>query len=317
MEQVQSIQKPFQVLLYYKFHPIEEPETFTNEHRDFCQKHNLVGRILIGKEGINGTCAGLPEDIEAYKSYVRSKNGFEDMWFKEHAVEKLPLQKLKVQYKPEIVALGKGVDMSQTGKFLSPEEFHKMAEQSLHDDSIVLFDGRNEIESRVGKFKNAIAPKVRFFRELKGEIKKKDYDSLKNKKVLTYCTGGIRCEKATALLKEEGFQDVYQLEGGIYNYLQHYPNGYFDGTCFVFDDRMQITIDGKNAENGDRAPEHKIISQCEFCNKKSNRIVNDERQTIRYLRICCVECDKVHDVSRIRYGNGRKDELLKEISTGN
>jgi UPF0176 protein len=312
-----AIDRPYQVLLYYKFHPIENPEEFTNEHREFCQKNNLVGRILIGKEGINGTCAGLPDGISAYKSYVHSKKGFEDMWFKEHGVEKLPLQKLKVQHKPEIVALGKDVDMKKTGKFLSPEEFHEMAKQSLTDDSIVLFDGRNEIESRVGKFRNAVAPKVRFFRELKEEIKKKDYESLKNKKVLTYCTGGIRCEKATALLREEGFENVYQLHGGIYNYLKHYPNGLFDGTCFVFDDRMQITIDKDNAENGDKAPEHKIISCCEFCNRKSNRIVNDERRAIRYLRICCVECDKAHDISRIRYGNGRKDELLNELSTGN
>ncbi len=315
MKPTPNVLKPYRVLLYYKFHPIENPEQFTSEHREFCQKHRLVGRILIGKEGINGTCAGLPKDIEAYKRYVHSKKGFEDLWFKEHAVDKLPLQKLKVQFKPEIVALGTEVDMGKTGKFLSPEEFHQMVGQSLHDDSIVIMDGRNEIEARVGKFKNAIVPKVRFFRELKGEIKKKEYEPLKSKKILTYCTGGIRCEKATALLKEEGFADVYQLHGGIYNYLKRYPNGHFDGTCFVFDDRMQIAIDGDEAVEGKDIPEHKVISHCEFCSKKSNRIINDERESIRYLRICCVECDKKHDVSRIRFGNERKDEALKGIST--
>ncbi len=306
--------KPYRVLLYYKFHPIEAPEKFTNEHREFCQKYNLVGRILIGKEGINGTCAGLPADIETYKQFVHSSPGFEDMWFKEHAVEKLPLQKLKVQLRPEIVALGKDVDMGKTGKYLSPPEFHQMAEKSLVDDDIIVLDARNEIEARVGKFKNAIVPKVRFFRELKDEVKKEGYNKIKKKKVLMYCTGGIRCEKASALLKEEGFNEVYQLKGGIYNYLKHYPNGLFEGTCFVFDDRMQITVDGNQAENGDKAPEHKIISHCEFCAKKSNRIINDERVSIRYLRICCEECDKKLDISRIRYGNERKDELLKEIS---
>lgn len=305
--------KPYSVLLYYKFHSIEVPEQFTNEHRELCQKHNLVGRILIGREGINGTCAGLPNDIESYKEYVHSLPGFEDMWFKEHAVDKLPLQKLKVQCRPEIVALGKDVDMANTGHYLSPEEFHGMVGKSLQDDSIVVLDGRNEIEARVGRFRNAIVPKIRFFRELKDEIKKEYYSPLKKKKVLMYCTGGIRCEKASALLKEEGFNEVYQLHGGIYNYLKHYPNGYFNGTCFVFDDRMQITIDRGEALDNDKIPESKIISSCEFCNKKSNRIVNDERESIRYLRICCEGCDKKLDISRTRYGNERKDGLLKEI----
>jgi UPF0176 protein len=303
--------KPYKVILYYKFHPIENPEQFTNDHRGFCQKHNLVGRILIAKEGINGTCAGLPEDIEAYKQYVHAQQGFEDMWFKEHAVDKLPLKKLKVQLKPEIVALRKDVDMSKTAAYLSPKEFHEMVEKSFDDDSIVVLDGRNEIEARIGRFKNAVVPKIRFFRELKEEIKKEDYDKLKGKKVLMYCTGGIRCEKASALLKEEGFREVYQLHGGIYNYLQHYPNGYFEGTCFVFDDRMQITIDGDEAEDGNKAPENKIISKCEFCNKKSNRIVNDEREAIRYLRVCCAECDQKMDMSRVRYDSERKDSMFK------
>jgi len=305
--------KPFRVLLYYKFHPIDNPEQFTQEHKEFCSKHNLVGRILIGKEGINGTCAGLPEDIRVYKEFVHSIKGFEDLWFKEHAIEKLPLQKLKVQCRKEIVALGREVNMENTGTYLSAQQFHHMVEQSFHDPSIVVLDGRNEIEARVGKFKNALAPPIRFFRELKEEIKKEAYQHIKDKKVLMYCTGGIRCEKASALLKEEGFGDVYQLHGGIYNYLKHYPSGHFEGTCFVFDDRMQITIDHDGAKNAD-FPQEKIISHCDFCHQQSNRVVNDERKEKRYLVICCPECDKKYDVSRIRYGQERKDELIKELA---
>src|SRR3989338_9798183 len=155
--------KLYLVLLYYKFHPIGNPEQFTKDHREFCEKHNLVGRILIGSEGINGTCAGLPKDIEAYKDYVHSLKGFEDLWFKEHGVDKLPLTNLKVKCRKEIVSLGAYVDMEKTAKYLSPEEFHALAEKAQHDDSIVILDGRNEIEARVGKFRNAIVPPVRFF----------------------------------------------------------------------------------------------------------------------------------------------------------
>ncbi len=304
-------EKSYQVLLYYKFHPIENPSQFTKEHKEFCEKRNLVGRILIGAEGINGTCTGLPKDIEAYKDYVHSLKGFEDMWFKEHIVSELPLKNLRIKCRKEIVSLGAEVDMGKTAEYLSPEEFHSMVELSFHDDSIVILDGRNQIEARIGKFRNAVVPQVRFFRELKDEIKKENYVPLKEKKILMYCTGGIRCEKASAMLKEEGFKDVYQLHGGIYNYLKTYPNGYFDGTCFVFDDRMQVVFkEGGEVINGSAAPEEKIISHCDFCQSKSNRVVNDERKERRFLVICCDECDRQHDVSRIRYGKERKDEAL-------
>ena len=303
--------KMYVVLLYYKFHPIKNPEQWTKEHREFCEKHKLVGRILIGSEGINGTCAGLPKDIEAYKTYVHSLPGFEDMWFKEHGVDALPLPNLKVKYRKEIVALGAEVDMGKTAEYLTPEQFHMMVEAAQHDDSIVILDGRNEIEGRVGKFRNAVVPPIRFFREFKDEMKKEKYNVIKDKKVLMYCTGGIRCEKASAVLKEEGFKHVYQLHGGIYNYLQKFPNGFFEGSCFVFDDRMQILFQ-ENGEviEGSKAPAEKVISHCDFCDKKSNRAVNDERKERRYLVICCEECDKVHDVSRIRFGKERKDEAL-------
>src|SRR3989338_2236416 len=266
-------QKPCKVLLYYKFHPIQNPEQFTEEHREFCQEHNLVGRIIIGEEGINGTCAGQIKDVNAYMDYVHSLGGFEDMWFKEHFVEELPFQKLSVRCRKEIVALGQGIDMAKTANYLSPEEFHRMVKQSFHDGSIAILDGRNEIEARVGKFRNAIAPKIKFFREFREEMRKDEYRPLKQKKVLMYCTGGIRCEKASAMLREEGFRDVYQLKGGIYNYLAKFPNGHFEGSCFVFDGRMQVAC----TENGELAsgkdiPEEKIISSCDFCGKASPRI---------------------------------------------
>ena len=261
--------------------------------------HNLVGRVIISREGINGTCAGSQVDIQAYVDYVHSLSGFEDVWFKQHDADFLPFKSMKIMVKDELVVLReKNIDVSKGGKYLKPEEFHALIEKSLSDNSIVVFDARNMIESKVGKFRNAIAPEIKFFRELPDEMKK--YDYIKDKKVLMYCTGGIRCEKASALLIREGFKEVYQLEGGIYNYMKTFPNGYFDGTCFVFDDRMQIIYDENgNAIYGDKIPDKKIISSCDFCGKKSPRVVNDERQSERCLVVCCEDCDEKLDLKKI------------------
>ncbi len=290
----------FKVLLYYKYNPISNPEKFASEHRTFCKEHNLVGRIIISAEGINGTCSGTPENILAYMDYVNSLLGFEDVWFKEHDVGFLPFQKLKINVKNELVILReKNLDVSKGGKYLKPEEFHALLEKSFADDSIVFFDARNKIESKIGKFRNAIAPDIKFFRELPDVLKK--YENLKDKKIMMYCTGGIRCENASALLLREGFKEVYQLEGGIYNYMRKFPNGYFDGTCFVFDDRMQIIYDEKgNAVYGDKIPDEKIISSCDFCGRKASRVVNDERGNERTLVVCCEDCDRDMDLSRVR-----------------
>jgi len=294
----------FRVLLYYKYNEIKNTEEFAKEHREFCKKRNLVGRVLISKEGINGTCAGKPEDILKYKDYVHSLEGFRDLLFKEHAIDFLPFKKLKVMLKDEIVCTRFGVDLNRKGEYLSPEEFNSFFEKSKNDKSIVFFDARNEIESKVGRFRNAVTPKIKFFRELKDELK--NYAHLKDKKIVLYCTGGIRCEKASSLFLQDGFKEVYQLEGGIYNYLTKFPNGFFDGTCFVFDDRMQIVYDDKgDAVFADNLPEEKVISSCDFCGKKSARIVNDERQSMRCLVVCCEDCDREIDVSRVRFRNAQ------------
>lgn len=291
----------YTVLLYYKYQDIEEPEAFAENHREFCQEHNLVGRVLIGKEGINGTVAGTGKQTDAYKAYVRSQEGFKDMIFKEHACDHLPLKDLQVKVRPEIVTLNHDADPKDAAQHLSPEEFHELAEQSLKDDSIILLDARNRIESQVGRFRGAVCPDITFFREFPEAVKGLD---LKGKKVGMYCTGGIRCEKASAIVKSLGAKKVYQLQGGIYEYCKTFPDGLFEGSCFVFDDRMQISFAGEGPTTS--IPQERIISHCEFCQEKSNRIVNDERRRHRHLIICCEACDKQHDISRIRYGEEKR-----------
>lgn len=300
MTKTQSSNPKFKVLLYYKYLPIQNPEKFTQAHKEFCEKHNLLGRIIIAEEGISGTCAGTIEKVNSYIAYVHSLSGFEDVIFKEHLADSMPFKKLKIRLKKEIVVSRfKDIDLSKRGMYISPEEFNELYEKSKTDNSIVIFDVRNEIESKIGRFKNAITPKIRFFRHLQDILD--SYEYLKDKKILLYCTGGIRCEKASSLMIQKGFENVHQLDGGIYNYCKKFPSGNFLGTCLVFDDRMHVYFDENgNAINSDKIPEEKIISYCDFCGIKCGRVVNDERKHERHLVVCCEGCDMKLDVSRVR-----------------
>lgn len=285
---------PLRVLLYYEFAPIENPLDFRDEHLAFCNEHNLYGRIIVSGEGINGTVAGKKEDIDAYKNYVRKLDGFENTWFKEHGCSKIPFPKIQVKAKEETVALKGDSDISLQGEFIEPEDLNALYNKNPEDT--VFIDMRNDIEWQVGRFKGAINPKTTHFRDLPKKLN--ELEEYKDKNVVLYCTGGIRCEKASSMLLKQGFKNVYQVKGGIYNYCTQFPDGLFEGNCFVFDDRMNIAFTNKGVE--ENIPEEKTISRCEFCNEKSARVVNDERVTHRKLMVCCEKCDLEHDISRIR-----------------
>ncbi|HLP79504.1 MAG TPA: rhodanese-related sulfurtransferase [Acidobacteriota bacterium] len=286
------------VLLFYKFVKIKDPQKLCDEMKVFCKARNLLGRILLADMGINGTCAGADEDIAAYKKYMHEKKEFKDIWFKEQSIEQQPFPRMSIRVRPELVTLRiPDLHPSAGGKHLEPSQVHDLINKFGKD--VVFLDTRNEIESRIGKFKDAVTPNIKTFRDLPAALPA--LENLKDKHVVTYCTGGIRCEVATALLKKEGFKNVYQINGGIYNYCQQYPNGLFEGTCFVFDDRMQIGWGNDAAVKlEEEMPTDKIISSCEFCGKKTARVVNDERVLDRVLRVCCKECDKKLDLSRLR-----------------
>ena len=243
----------FTVLLYYHFVPIENPEELVTQQRALCEKLELKGRILIGEEGINGTVAGLPEQIEAYKQGVWEDPRFTTMVFKESKAETMPFPKLKIKLRPEIISLHQEVRVKHAAdSYRTPEQLHALYESG---EEFYLLDARNKYESDEGGFKGAVLPAINHFRELP-----KILDSIKDlrdKKIVTYCTGGIRCEKASALLQEYGFDKVYQLEGGIVSYIMQYPDTYFEGDCYVFDDRMRLTQQ-EIAKNG-------AISQAPQC----------------------------------------------------
>lgn len=232
----------FTVLLYYKYVPISDPEGFVAEHLQLCRDLGLKGRVLVAAEGINGTLSGSREATDEYQTWCRNHPLFADMPFKINEAERMPFKRLSVKLRNEIVTLGvtEGVNLAgEPENHLSPEEWKR----TIEEEDVVLFDVRNDYESAVGRFKNAITPSIGNFRELPEILN--DYSHLKEKKVLMYCTGGIRCEKASALFRQEGFREVYQLDGGILTYGDRIGAEHWEGECFVFDERMTVPIGGE------------------------------------------------------------------------
>ena len=213
--------KPIRVLLYYKYLPIENAEQFAADHLAFCKSIGLKGRILVADEGINGTVSGDYETTQKYMDYVHSLPGMEDLWFKIDEEEEQAFKKMFVRYKKEIVHLGLEDDnfdsdinpLETTGAYLSPKEF----KDALLDEDTVVLDTRNDYEYDLGHFRGAIRPDIRNFRELPQWVRDHKEEFM-DKRVVVYCTGGVRCEKFSGWMVREGYKDVGQLHGGIATY---------------------------------------------------------------------------------------------------
>ncbi|MFW5759749.1 MAG: rhodanese-related sulfurtransferase [Cyclobacteriaceae bacterium] len=253
--------KDYRILLYYVYAKIDDPEDYREEHHLFCIDHNLKGRIIISGEGLNGTVSGLVKDCEAYMDYVKNDPRFGHVEFKVDEHDQHAFQKLHVRVKPEIVYSGlRHIDPNlKTGKYVEPEEFKNILKQ----DDVVILDVRSNYEHKLGKFKNAITLDMENFRDFPDKLK--ELENLKNKKIVTYCTGGVKCEKASAFLLEQGFKDVYQLHGGIIKYGLEAGGENFEGKCYVFDNRLAVDINKVNPI---------IISTCYVCGTASDRMVN-------------------------------------------
>src|SRR4051812_31068356 len=230
---------PFTVLLYYKYTLLSDQQSFAQKHRALCAELGLVGRILIGSEGINGTVAGEAPATDHYQAALKAYPEFHDIVFKTSFSEIAPFERLIIKVRPEIVTLGTGELLHSESAIphLPPSEWKRMIEE---EEDVVLFDVRNRYESDVGRFKGAITPQIENFRDLPGALSQ--YDHLKDKTVLMYCTGGIRCEKASVLFRDAGFKRVFQLEGGIVTYGEQCGDAHWEGDCFVFDARMTIPV---------------------------------------------------------------------------
>ena len=213
-----------------------------------------------------------------YKLQNLKKNKlFKDIKFK-HTISKIhPFKKTIVRVRKEIVTSGLKVNLNKKAEYVSPKELNNIIDKQK---DIILLDARNNYESKIGKFKNALTPNIETFKQFK-KIKK-DLLKFKNKKIITYCTGGVRCEKASAFLKENGFKNVFQLEGGILNYIEKFPDKHFEGRCFVFDNRMSIPSSKKSKE----------ISICELCHVNCSHYINCINVKCDKLFICCNNCEK-------------------------
>lgn len=274
------------ILLYYKFAPLADPEAIRLWQKTLCEKLNLTGRILISKHGINGTVGGDLDDLKAYVKATKELAAFKGTAFKWSEGSRESFPKLSVKVRPELVGFGAPDELEVDengvvggGKHLKPEELHELVEK--YGDDVVFFDGRNAYEAKVGKFKNAVVPDVRTSRDFIKEIEDPKYDDIKDKPVVTYCTGGIRCEILSSMMKKRGFKDVYQMDGGIVKYGEKYGDkGLWEGSLYVFDGRMGVKF-SEDAED---------IGICVHCGGKTSNYENCANMACNDLVLICKDC---------------------------
>lgn len=283
----------FQVLLYYQYVSIEDPEAFRDEQRKLCESLDLKGRIIVAYEGINGTVSGTKENTDRYMAKMAEDPRFASIPFKIDSSDEHAFGKLSVKFRKELVNLSLEKDINplkRTGKYLKPYDFY----QAMQKDDTIIIDARNDYEFDLGHFKNAIRPDIRNFRELPDWIKE-NKEVLENKKILTYCTGGVRCEKFSGWLLEEGFEDVSQLDGGIatYGYDENTKGKDWDGLMYVFDKRISVpvnrhqhTVVGKDYFDGSPC-ERYVNCANPSCNKQM--LCSPENED-KYMRSCCAAC---------------------------
>lgn len=256
--------------------------------RELCSKLQLKGRILISPHGINGTLGGDIEDLKAYKRAMNESIVFRDITYKWSIGAEDHFPKLKVKVKDEIVAFDAADEIvvsergiENGGKHLKPRALHKMLEEKKQaGQEVIFYDGRNMYEAKIGRFKNTIIPKTVTSKDFKEDIEKGVISKYKDKPIVTYCTGGIRCEILSAMMKNRGYGEVYQLDGGIAKYGETFADdGLWEGKLFVFDDRMQMGFSDKAQD----------IADCEECGAKTSNLMNSSNVR-RQLHVICEEC---------------------------
>ncbi|MBN9643954.1 rhodanese-related sulfurtransferase [Corynebacterium mendelii] len=274
------------ILLYYRFTPLADPTSIMLWQKSLCARLNLKGRILVSTHGINGTVGGDVKDIKRYMKQMRKYPPFADIDFKSSDGSADDFPRLMVKVRDEIVAFGAPEELEVDGNgvvdggiHLTPQQLHALVEEK--GDEVVFFDGRNAREAEIGKFRGAIVPDVETTRDFLKELESGKYDRLKDKPVVTYCTGGIRCEVLTSLMKHRGFNEVYQLDGGIVKYGEAFGNeGLWEGSVFVFDKRMHLEFPG----------EAKQLGHCFNCGQETNMFRNTRGDGGRELKLICDDC---------------------------
>ncbi|WP_411275399.1 rhodanese-related sulfurtransferase [Daejeonella sp.] len=254
----------YNTLLYYCYSAIENAEQFAADHLQFCKSLNLVGRIIVAEEGLNGTVSGTEESCKTYMDSLHADQRFAKIDFKVDEVDEPSFIKMHCRYKSEIVHSGLRDPHiinpeKKTGIHLEAGEFINMKD----DEDVLILDVRSDYEHSIGRFKNALTLDIENFRDFPAKIN--ELAKYKDKKIITYCTGGIKCEKASALLLHEGFEHVYQLHGGIIKYGREAGGKDFEGKCYVFDNRVAVDVNSVNPV---------VISTCRNCGAHTTKMIN-------------------------------------------
>jgi len=288
------------VCALYKFVTLDNHVDLKTPLLDFMLSNEVRGTLLLAKEGINGTVAGSRKAIDALLDYLRRDPRLAELSYKESFTNEMPFLRTRVKLKKEIVTMGvEGIDPRHVvGTYVKPKDWNAL----ISDPDVVLVDTRNDYEVQVGTFKNALNPDTESFREFPQYVKD-NLDPKKNKKVAMYCTGGIRCEKSTAYLKQQGFEEVYHLEGGILKYLEEVPaeETLWEGECFVFDERVTVN---HQLEKG-------IYDQCNACRMP---ITQQDKLSDHYQHgVSCPHCfDKTTAEQKARFTEREKQMELAE-----
>lgn len=264
------------IILYYKFAPVKDPHLTMMWQKELCSRLELKGRIIVSEHGINGTLGGKTKNLKQYTRAMNESVTFKEIQYKWSDGSADDFPRLSVKVRKELVTLnaGEDFDVFNGGKALKPKKWHDFI--ANNPDAIIL-DGRNDYESDIGKFKGAIAPKINVFKDVKDELKKLP----KDKPILTYCTGDIRCEYLSAYMKHKGFKDVYHLDGGIVKYGQEFgDDGFWEGKCFVFDKRMSLAF----------SDDSKDIGSCIHCGGSTSNYENCSNVSCNRLAIVCEDC---------------------------
>lgn len=274
----------YHVLLFYKFGKISHAEKEVELHTEVCKALNLNGRILLNSKGINGTVGGSKENIALYKAYMNNHRSFKNIDFKESTSEVPPFPKMRVRYREEIITTEASGEFSicNTGKHIDRDKFHKWL---VSKEDMVILDMRNDYEWEIGRFVNSVRPPMKYFRDLKDNMD--FYEQFKGKKIVMFCTGGIRCEPASAYFISKGFdpQTIYQLEGGIVKYAEKYGNeGYYEGKCYVFDERLAVDVNTTESAV--------IVGKCHHCKGACDSYRNCVNKDCNLMIISCNDCAK-------------------------
>ncbi|MCR9240764.1 MAG: rhodanese-related sulfurtransferase [Rhodobiaceae bacterium] len=299
-----STQQTFTVAAMYKFTSLPDFEALQAPLQSICRDNGVMGTILLAKEGVNGTIAGPEQGVRAAISYIQSDSRFDGMSLKYSYAEEMPFHRMKVRLKREIVTLGKPIadPNKQVGTYVKPEDWNEL----ISDPDVILVDTRNEYEVAIGTFQGAEDPKTASFREFPDwvEALKKRASEGGKPKVAMFCTGGIRCEKASSYMKAEGFEDVYHLEGGILKYLENVPQeeSLWEGECFVFDQRVSV-------EHGLKPGSYDM---CHACRRP---ISEEEKAAPEYQRgVSCPHCyDALSPEQKARFASRQKQIDLAKV----